>query len=147
LDTAYEKFLRTKIYDEQILHDRIQPLQIHVYNVKGELISFHINCLTNGLFHIKWNTDKRFNTFPPKTAVPLDTLLSRSRHLSMIRNYHTGMKLSGSFTEYDYLIIVHWCVFIQRQSKGLVKFIEKYKTANSQYKIKVVYVNDDNLYN
>ena len=148
LDSSFLKFFeKTYITNEQIAHDHLQPLQINVYSAKGELISFHINCYADGFMYLKWNTKGNFNSFPPITAAPLDTMLTRRRHLKMIRNYKTGMRLSDTFEDYDYLFIVHWNVFMKRQSKRLVKFIEKYKTANAQYKIKVLYVNDDNLYN
>ena len=140
----YEKIGRL---NEQVMHDHVQPLQINVYNANGQLISFHINCYAGGLIHLRWNVNGRFDSIPPKTAIPVDTTMNASRHLSMILNYKTGLRLSDNSEKYDYLFVVHWCVFWKRQSKGLVKFVEKYKLAHREYKIKVVYVNDDNLYN
>jgi len=148
LDTSFENFsVEEAQYNGAASHDHLQPLQVSVYDSKGKLISFHINCYANGLFNLNWNSEERFNYFPPKTAAPLDSSISRSKNISMIRDYKTGLLLTDNFREYDYLFIVYWNLFMKKQSKRLIKFIEKYRTLHADQKIKIIYVNNDNLYN
>jgi hypothetical protein len=147
LDTSFESYFRKvgKV-QEQIAHDHLQPLQVSVYNAKGDFIFFHINCYASGFPNLKWNDKGQFDSIPPHGGVFPDTTMDKVRHLSMILNFKIHQTVSDDFSKYDYLFIVHWNIFWKRQSKRLVKFLEQYKAMHPDFNIKIIYVNNDNLY-
>lgn len=65
---AYRMCIQDSLWQHQTA---VQPVQI-LYLKKDSLLSYHINCTAKGgLANLNWNTDQRFETFPPATAVPI----------------------------------------------------------------------------
>jgi hypothetical protein len=115
-----------------------QPVQI-LYFKGDKLISYHINCTAQGsLSGLNWNTDQRFETFPPASAMPIIPSMSS---LSEIRNiYHISDKN-------EYLIVVFWSNMLSKISKSA---IETVKSNLSKYgnvdQASIVLINTDKYY-
>jgi hypothetical protein len=115
-----------------------QPVQI-LYFKGNTLVSYHINCTAQGgLTGLNWNTDHRFETFPPASAMPITSSMSS---MSEIRNiYHiTDNK--------EYLIVVFWSNMLSKISKSA---IETVKANLSKYgnndQASIVLINTDKYY-
>lgn len=142
-DDLFKNFDSEKYKDE--IKNRYQPLQALYYVNDGELVSYHVNCHTGGVGfpNLKWNKDDNFEQFIPKQQAdldelfPLDTLLTYFEPLGNTKEINTA--------EYDYVVIVFWNRFMGRQSKRLIKFVQKSLEYTDGHKVKVIYVNNDKL--
>ncbi len=146
LDTSYYSFLfslDTTKYNSQV-KNHYQPLQALYYNKNGMLKSFHINCYAGGFPNLKWNRNKIFSTFLPKQQAPIDSIVSLNTQLK----YFQKLSYTEDFSidSFDYIIIVHWSRFMGRQSKRLIKIVQKNAKLATEKKVKIIYVNNDNHY-
>ena len=146
LDTSYISYLYsfdTSLYKIQI-KNHYQPLQALYFDKSGQLKSFHINCYAGGSLNLKWDRDSILNVFPPRQQAPLDSLLTLERQFKYLRPL--GRTTIFNFDSYDYVVIIYWNRFMNRQSKRLINFIqENCKLANG-FKVKMVYANNDNIF-
>jgi hypothetical protein len=146
LDTAYLTFLSSldsTNFKEQI-KNHYQPLQVLYYYKTGQLESFQINCYAGGFPNLNWNRDSIFTTFPPRKQAPIDSIISLDLQLKFIRPL--SQTIGFSVENYDYIVIVYWNRLMGRQSKRLIHFVqENYKLAKD-YKLKIIYVNTDNIF-
>ncbi len=146
IDTSYLTFIlsldTTKFKSEQKNH--FQPLQVLYYNLSGDLISFHINCYAGGFPNLKWNREGYFDTFPPKTQAPLDNILPYGKLSDYLITLSSSAKPIP--TDYDYTVVVFWNRFMKRQSKRLIQTVRNNCRLAKDKKVKIVYVNDDNLF-
>lgn len=146
LDTSYLSFLSsldTFRFKDQI-KNHYQPLQALYYNKLGQLQSFHINCFAGGFPNLNWNHDDRFNNFPPNHQAPLDSILPLDTHLKYIgQNFPLNVIKIDSL---DILVIVYWNKFMGRQSKRLIRFVQENKKLAVNKNVKIIYVNNDNLF-
>lgn len=109
---SYRKILSDSLWQSNI---SAQPIQI-LYFRKDTLVSYHINCTARGGFTgLNWNTDHRFETFPPTSAMPITpSMLS----LSEVKNiYHTN-------DNNEYLIIVFWSNMLTKISKTAIETVK-----------------------
>ncbi|HSI91485.1 MAG TPA: hypothetical protein VK927_10245, partial [Adhaeribacter sp.] len=109
----------------------------------GTLQNFHINCYTGGFPNLNWNQNGNFESFPPKMQAPADTLVSfqtLNQYLKPLPN----TKLSADASA-DYTVVVFWNRMLGRQSKRLVETVQKNCAKAGNHKIRLVYVNNDNL--
>ena len=137
----YEQFdaYRTCIQDSLWQHQTaVQPIQI-LYFKKDSLLSYHINCTAKGgLSNLNWNTDQRFETFPPATAV-LITL--QMQNLSKIRDIY------GIDDDSEYLIVVFWTNMLPKISKSAIETVKTNLRENGAVnKAGIVLVNTDKFY-
>jgi hypothetical protein len=139
---SYLKSLDTSIYKEQI-KNHYQPLQALYYDNKGELKSFQINCYTGGFPNLNWERDSIMTTFPPKKQAPIDSIVSLETQIKYLRQLSNTKKLSTD--NYDYTIVVYWNRFMGRQSKRLIRLVQQ-NAEMSNKKIKIIYVNSDNIF-
>ena len=115
-----------------------QPIQI-LYFKGNTLVSYHINCTARGsLSGLNWNTDHRFETFPPASAMPITPSM---QSLSEVKNiYHIA-------DNNEYLIIVFWSNMLSKISKSA---IETVKSNLSKYgnvdQASIVLINTDKYY-
>jgi len=146
LDTSYLTFLSSfdSINFKEQIKNHYQPLQVLYYDKKGQLESFQINCYAGGFPNLKWNRDNIMTTFPPQKQAPIDSIIPLDLQLSLLQPLS---KTKGfSIENYDYIGIVYWNRFMGRQSKRLIHFVqENYKLAKD-YKVKIIYVNTDNIF-
>lgn len=146
LDSSYVDFLFSldsiKFKKEQKNH--FQPLQALYYDQTGQLKSFHINCNAGGFPNLKWNRFGTFDEFIPKQQTPLDSILPLQKHL----NYLVPLNDKSTITknDYDFVVLVHWSRFMGRQSKRLIKIVKENAAQNKNYRIKIIYLNNDNIF-
>lgn len=132
---SYRKILSDSLWQHST---SAQPIQI-LYFKGDKLVSYHINCTARGsLSGLNWNTEHRFETFPPASAMPITPSMSS---LSEIRNiYHISDKN-------EYLIVVFWSNMLSKISKSA---IETVKSNLSKYgnidKTSIVLINTDKYY-
>lgn len=146
LDSSYSSFLSsldTTRYKDQI-KNHFQPLQVLYYNKMGQLQSFHINCYASGFPNLQWSLNAQFNNFPPKLQAPLDDILPLDTHLKYIINDSTKNDLKTD--SLDFLVMVYWNKFMGRQSKRLIQFVQENKKTAVNKKVKIIYINNDNLF-
>lgn len=139
-DSSYFAYFRSlDTTRKQVAKDRQQPLQACYYDRAGNLISFQINCYAGGFPNLKWNRNGIFKTFVPKQQAPLDTLLSLDQHLEFISPISDETVIPVE--EYDYVVLVHWTVLFGRQSKRLIRFVQKNAQLAGDKKVDIRYVN------
>ncbi len=146
LDTSYMSYLQSfidkKYEDQQSNH--YQPLQALYYDASGQLQSFHVNCYTGGFPNLKWNRNEMFSTFPPQQQAPLDSLLPLDMQLRFIRPMASTKVFSTA--DYEAFVVVYWNRFIGRQSKRLIRLVQHNSQLETEQKIKIIYVNNDNFF-
>ena len=137
----YEQFdaYRTCIQDSLWQHQTaVQPVQI-LYFKKDSLLSYHINCTAKGGFsNLNWNTDQRFETFPPVSAVPITPQM---QNLSKIRDIY------GIHDDSEYLIVVFWTNMLPKISKSAIETVKTNLRENgAAKKAAIVLINTDKFY-
>jgi hypothetical protein len=137
----YEQFdaYRTCIPDSTWQHQTVvQPVQI-AYFRKDTLISYHINCMAKGgLSNLNWNTDHRFETFPPATALPISPEMQKASKVREIYGIHDDSK---------YLILIFWTNMLPKISKSAIETVKTNLRDNAAaQKAAVVLVNTDKFY-
>lgn len=150
IDTTYKNFLQGYRVEYTSLRtdNHNHPLQAVYYDRNGIQYSFQSGVYAgNSLSNFLWNNEKQFTKFPPYTSVPIDSMFTFSQHLNYIKTLD-GKSLNASrYTEADYNVIVHWARFAGRQSKRLVKTVQRnYDKLGKNKKVNFFYVNTDNLY-
>ena len=137
----YEQFdaYRTCIQDSLWQHKTaVQPVQI-LYFKKDSLLSYHINCTAKGgLSNLNWNTNQRFETFPPVSAVPITPQM---QNLSKIRDIY------GINDDSEYLVVVFWTNMLPKISKSAIETVKTNLRENGALnKSTIVLVNTDKFY-
>jgi hypothetical protein len=144
LDSTYRAYLfslDTSKFKHQI-KNHYQPLQALYYNRNGMLESFQINCYAGGFPNLKWNRNQIFEAFPPKQQAPVDSLFNLDTHLQFLQPLSkTTEKNPGKS---DYFVIVHWNRFMGRQTRRLIRCVQKNAKLTTGQQLKIVYVNNDN---
>jgi hypothetical protein len=146
LDTAYFSYLfslDTIQFKEQI-KNHYQPLQALYYDNEGNLKSFQINCYAGGFPNLKWDRNEIFTSFLPKLQAPIDSILPLDTHLKYLLPIATTENFSKD--NYDFIVVVHWNRFMGRQSKRLIKFVQENEKLSEEKKVKILYVNSDNIF-
>ena len=146
LDTSYISYLfsfDTLLYKNQI-KNHYQPLQALYFDKSGHLKSFQINCYAGGSINLKWDRDSILNIFPPKQQAPLDSLLNLEMQMKYLRPL--GKTVTFDFNKYDFIVIIYWNIFMNRQSKRLINFIQENCKLASEFKLKLIYANNDNIF-
>ena len=83
-------------------------------------------------------------TFPPGKQAPVDSLTPLDVQLKYLKPLSQTVKIAPD--QYDYIVVVYWNRFIGRQSKRLIRFVQKNSKLETRKKIKIIYVNNDNLF-
>jgi hypothetical protein len=145
LDTSYYSFLRSeKTKNNSIrIKDHYQPLQALYFDSTGYAQSYQVNCWAGGFPNLNWDRDSILTTFPPKMQAPLDSLLTLDLQLSFLQ----PLSVTGSFSvqDYDWVVVVYWNRYMGRQSKRFVRVIQDNSELESKSKVKIIYVNNDNI--
>ena len=132
---AYRMCIQDSLWQHQTA---VQPVQI-LYFKKDSLHSYHINCTAKGGFsNLNWNTDQRFETFPPATAVPITPQM---QNLSKIRDIY------GINDDSEYLIVVFWTNMLPKISKSAIETVKTNLRENGAVnKADIVLINTDKFY-
>lgn len=146
LDATYFSYLfslDTSQFKEQI-KNHYQPLQVLYYDNSGHLVSFQINCYAGGFPNLKWNRNEIMSTFPPQLQAPLDSIFPLKTQMKYLKVLAQSAKINTD--NYDYIVIVYWNIFMGRQSKRLIRFVQNNRKLEQDKKIKIIYVNTDNIF-
>ena len=132
---AYRTCIQDSLWQHQTA---VQPVQI-LYFKKDSLLSYHINCTAKGGFsNLNWNTDQRFETFPPVSAVPITPQM---QNLSKIRDIY------GIHDDSEYLIVVFWTNMLPKISKSAIETVKTNLRENGAVKkAAIVLINTDKFY-
>ena len=151
------------INNENALQDIIQPLQIRMFKY-NELIFFHANCYADGGLKLNWNKYNSFNSYPPSDSLKIEVSGKKYKTIfNSIRNYQLKnnqsiITLESSLetlnpifkqnfnSENEFVIMVYWSIFLNKQSKKLIQYITKYTHQHKDKKITLIFVNTDNVY-
>jgi hypothetical protein len=147
LDTSYFAFVYNATTDNRLRNDHLQPLQAVYYAKENGFItpvSWQINCYAGGFPNLKWNRNGIMESFPPKEQAPLDSLVSLKTHFEFFKPL-PGVTPFNSI-EYDYILIVYWSRFMNRQSKKLIQAVQKNAALATDKKIRILYVNNDHFF-
>ena len=129
------------------LNDQLQPLQAIYYSAKNSFQfpdSWQINCYAGGFPNLKWNRDGRMEQFPPAQQAPLDSLLSLKKRMEFLRPV-TGVVPFNSIN-FDHIVLGYLNRFMGPQSKNLIKTVQQNARLAAEKRIKIIYVNNDNLF-
>ncbi|MFN2261161.1 MAG: hypothetical protein ABR595_03750 [Psychroflexus sp.] len=132
----------TEKYEEEF-KNRSQVLQVSYYNTEDGLESFHSFCNTSGFPNKRWNKTGNFDEFIPGQQAKLDQLFPLNDLLEYFKPLENTEKLNPS--AYDYVVVVFWSKFMGRQSKRLIKTVQKNIKLAKNDDVKVIYVNNDNV--
>lgn len=147
-EETYLKYVKSldKTRYKNSIHDHLQPLQVLYYDSDGDLQSFQVNCYAGGFPNLKWNRDGAFEVFLPKKQAPLDSIIPLHLHRTFLSMADETIGEFNEFRAPDYTVIVHWNRFMGRQSKRLIKLVQKNTQLAEAKSVRVIYVNTDNLF-
>lgn len=148
LDSSYHRLIN-KVYGNRptAAKDHLQPLQVIYYSKENSFqypVSWHINCYAGGFPNLKWNRDGQMDQFPPRQQAPIDSLLPLKRTLEYLRPVTAVVPFNS--IQYDYIVLVYWSRFMGRQSKNLIHTVQQNARLAADKRIKLLYVNNDNLF-
>jgi hypothetical protein len=144
VDQEYKKSLLLISKDSHLLKKHMQPLQLYYFNKAGLLISYHINCNAPGFPNLNWNYGNVMESFPPKTQTEPDSLLDLTGFFKLIKSNDSNIITQDNNT--DFYIVVFWAGFLKRQSKLLIETVQRNRELSKTKKMKIIYVNTDNLF-
>lgn len=119
-----------------VAHNLKQPIQILVFGKNHQLYKHYTNCNAGGFPNLKWNNlDLAINN----VSDTFDSL-----NLASILNYAKPLQPSSAKLNdsYDKIIVVFWNHFMYRQSKNLLKYLNKQKSDQELY----ILINNDNYF-
>ena len=147
LDTTYLYDLLHFGKNDTILRNNLmQPLQIRFYHKTDTLLSLHLNCTAGGFPNLKWNKRGQLNTIPPNFTVDVDTCLLFCKDVKYLIPTSNDCHSFDYYNNADYNIILFWSVFMNRQSKILIREIQDYQKRFPDKKMNVLYVNTDKIF-
>ncbi len=146
LDTTYLTYISSLdlINLKEQIKNHYQPLQVLYYDKTGQLESFQVNCYTGGFPNLQWNRGSIMTAFPPQKQAPIDSIIPLNLQLRFLKPLSQTKNIS--FENYDYIVIVYWSKFMGRQSKRLIEIVQKNYKLAKDYKVKIIYVNNDNIF-
>jgi hypothetical protein len=122
--------------DSLIVKNLQQPLQI-LYFKDESLVSYHINCYAEAKGrNLDWNTQKRFDMFPPISAAPLDCLLQDFQQI-----YH------GIATDKTYTVLIFYTIMMEKLSKRAIEAVrDNMLRFNKEDSLSIFLINSDYYY-
>jgi hypothetical protein len=147
LDTTFFTYLGqfdSLIYQNS-RNNHAQPLQVLYFDSLNQLVSYQVNCYAGGFPNLKWNRNNAFENFPPSQQAPIDSLISFEKQLYFIKSLNgTNEKLI--LNDSSLTVFVYWNRFMGRQSKRLIKLVQKNAALAKDNNLQVIYINNDNIY-
>ncbi len=122
-------------------NDLGQPIQI-LYFENNEVKSFHANCyVTGGLTNLNWNTEDRFSSFLPKSAVNLDSLtITLDDYIKIYPNIlnHKNKK---------YTVLVFWTLMLEKISNSAIETVfANTKKFGKENETSIILINSDEYF-
>lgn len=122
-------------------HDLGQPVQI-LYFENHVLRSYHVNCYTKGsLSNLNWNTDNRFASFLPKSAVNCEKeVVSLKRYAEIYSEIDMASKK-------PYTILVFWTNMLRKISmSAITTMADNLKQHQQENNCNIYIINTDNFF-
>jgi hypothetical protein len=136
-----ESIKKSSIKDYQ---DLMQPLQIKFFKGNDSLVFQLVNCSVGGFPNLKWNRLRSFDVYPP--SMRYFKVVNYQKSLVEDTLFYHPLRLGQSDQVPDATIVVFWSRMMGRQSKRIIKQALNYKKRFPQYRIRLMFVNNDNLY-
>ena len=147
LDTTYMHDILHSCKNDTLLRNNLmQPLQIRFYQRTDTLLSLQLNCTAGGFPNLKWNKRGQLDTIPPNFTVNIDTCLLFCKDVKYLIPTSSDCHPFDYYNNADYNIILFWSVFMNRQSKILIREIQDYQKRFSNKKLNILYVNTDKIF-
>lgn len=147
LDTTYMLDILQFCKNDTLLRNNLmQPLQIRFYQRTDTLLSLQLNCTAGGFPNLKWNKHGQLDTIPPNFTVNVDTCLLFCKDVKYLIPTSNDCHSFDYYNNADYNIILFWSVFMNRQSKILIREIQDYQKRFPDKKMNVLYVNTDKIF-
>jgi hypothetical protein len=148
LDTTYWTYIvnldKTRLKAERKNH--MQPMQALYFDSQGKLVKFYINCYAGRFFpNIKWNRNGNLENFLPKDQAPVDTILDLKKQVGYLRPVCPSTPERVEENQ-DYYVFIYWNKSTKRHSKRLIKSIKNNVSKAKNTKVKIIYVNYDNIF-
>jgi hypothetical protein len=143
LDSSFLGYLKTFESDERHTN-HYQPLQALYFNGEGQLVSYQVNCYAGGFPNLKWNRNDNFSVFPPKQQAPLDSMVNLETQMRFLQKLVQTETFLAK--DYNYVVVVFWSRVMGRQSKRLIKFVQKNALLAKEQKVKIIYANVDGIF-
>ncbi|MBL7922936.1 MAG: hypothetical protein JNL88_01925 [Bacteroidia bacterium] len=145
IDTTYLEFIGmrdTQRTDEKKNH--YQPIQALYFGQQEFPGAWFINCYAGGFPNLQWNRGRFFDTFPPTSAAPVDSLVSFTRLFGHAKPLLKG-PLPSVGAGQPYTVVLYWNRFMFRQSRRLHDLVrENLEKSAAPYRI--LYINNDHLF-
>ncbi|MBI4648351.1 MAG: hypothetical protein HY738_17645 [Bacteroidia bacterium] len=128
-------------HTEKQKNDFGQPIQI-LYFEDNYLKSFHANCYAKGgITSIDWNTDMRFSSFLPNSAVNIDTL---GIELMDYSNIYPEIHIKPNKR---YTILIFWTLMLEKLSVSAINtVIENVNNFEKWEEIDIYIINTDKYF-
>lgn len=117
-----------------------QPIQI-LYFESELLKSFHANCYAKGgISNLNWNTDKRFSTFLPMTAIEYEEKI----HLDLYKKIFPEIQ---NLHEKKYVVLIFWSNMLRKVSLSAVEtIVENIKQFDEIDNTAIYLINSDKFF-
>jgi len=118
-----------------------QPMQAFLF-FNDSLKFFTANCLVPPkLPNLNWNYQNKFEEFPPKNTVNLDSISLSFSNFKIVLPELRGLG------NYNYIYIINWNLMTERQSFNLIDEIKNnIKKFDKMDSVSVVLINTDDFY-
>jgi hypothetical protein len=93
---------------------------------------------------LKWNRNDNFSVFPPKQQAPLDSMVNLETQMRFLQKLVQTETFLAK--DYNYVVVVFWSRVMGRQSKRLIKFVQKNALLAKEQKVKIIYANVDGIF-
>lgn len=118
--------------DSSLVNDLFQPLQVHYLDSNFKYLASHINCYASpGVTKLNWKSKGKLSTFPPISDINAENCTEGLKYI---------LNIFPLKAEEKYYVVVFWNLYMKKQSKHLIKTVQKYI---ADKKCKLVLVNND----
>ena len=148
IDTTYVNALWDNMGkgDTGAVNRHCQPIQALYYGHGQYPEAWFINCYAPGFPNLDWNRGGLFDTFPPRTAVRPDSLLSfdKLRGLMLMLEFREASPpVTGAGQPYT--VVFYWNRFLFRQCRRLHRHLKENLSLHPE-PVRIVYVNNDRVF-
>ena len=148
IDSSYVNALWDEIakWDTGTVNRHCQPIQALYYGHGQYPEAWFINCYAPGFPNLDWNRGGLFDTFPPRTAVRSDSLLSfdKLRGLMLMpENQVSSLPLTGAGQPYT--VVFYWNRFLFRQCRRLHRHLKENLSIH-EGPVRIIYLNNDRIF-
>ncbi|MCU0361606.1 MAG: hypothetical protein MUF75_13015 [Bacteroidia bacterium] len=144
LDTGYCRSLRSKVPGPN-LNDFQQPLQIKVFDkLNDSLIAYTVNCEVGGFPNLHWKRYAKLDSVLKGSKQSCDTMESFTSAITYLRD--KSIKPTVLIGEAEIEVLVYYTVFMKRQSKRLIRYLNEVKANFPSDGIQYRFVHCDYLF-